>query len=261
MTGTFDGKVAVITGGASGIGRVTAQMFAREGAKVVVSTGRNIAGLEETVKLIKDAGGDAHHVRCDVTKADDVQAMIEETVKVYGRLDYAFNNAGVGPDGKRVPLACIAAMPEELWDLTVDTNLKGVFLCLKYELDQMIKQGTGGAIVNTSSAAAVKPGEDFCAYNSSKAGLTGLTKSAALEGARYGIRVNAVLPGPIQNTLLWEYLTGTTPEESGRISQQLPLQRVGFPEDIGEAVLWLCSDKANFITGQSLGVDGGLSIT
>jgi len=260
MAGQFEGKVAVVTGGASGIGRVCAQMFAREGAKVLVSTSRNIAGLEETVKLIKDAGGEASHVRCDVTKAEDVRAMVEEAVKLYGRIDLALNNAGVGPDGKRVPLACIAEMPEELWDQTVDTNLKGVYLCLKYEMQRMIKQGTGGAIVNISSAAAVKPGPDFCAYNSSKAGLTGLTKTAALEGAKYGIRVNAVLPGPIQNTLLWEYLTGTTPEESGRLMEIVPLQRVGFPEDIGEAVLWFCSDKANFVTGQSLGVDGGLTI-
>jgi NAD(P)-dependent dehydrogenase (short-subunit alcohol dehydrogenase family) len=260
MAGMFEGKVAVVTGGASGIGRVVAQMFAREGAKVVVSTGRNVEGLQETVKLIKAEGGEASYVRCDVTKASDVQAMIEETVKLYGRLDLALNNAGVGPDGKRVPLASIAEMPEELWDLTVDTNLKGVYLCLKYELQQMIKQGTGGAIVNISSAAAVKPGPDFCAYNSSKAGLTGLTKTAALEGAKYGIRVNAVLPGPIQNTLLWTNLTGTTPGESERITKDLPLQRVGYPEDIGEAVIWFCSSKANFVTGQSLGVDGGLSI-
>lgn len=260
MAGAFDGKVAVVTGGASGIGRVAAQMFAQEGAKVVVATGRNIAGLQETVKLIKDAGGEAGHVCCDVTKATDVEAMIDETVKRYGRLDFAFNNAGVGPDGKRIPLVSIAEMPEELWDLTVDTNLKGVFLCLKYEMRQMIKQGTGGAIVNTSSAAAVKPGPDFCAYNSSKAGLTGLTKTAALEGARHGIRVNAVLPGPIQNTLLWEYLTGTTPDERDRLLENLPLQRIGFPEDVAGAVLYLCSEKANFITGQSLGVDGGLGI-
>ncbi len=260
MTGTFVGKVAVVTGGASGIGRVTAQMLAHEGAKVVVATGRNIAGLQETVKLITDAGGEASYVRCDVANEDDVRAMIDETVKLYGRLDVAFNNAGVGPDGKRVPMAAIADMPEELWDMTVDTNLKGVFLCLKYELKQMMKQATGGAIVNTSSAAAVKPDVDFCAYNSSKAGLTGLTRTAALEGASHGIRVNAVLPGPIQNTLLWEYLSGTSADVSDDLVRKLPLGRIGFPEDVAEAVLWLCSDKANFITGQSLGIDGGLSL-
>ena len=260
MAGAFNGKVAVVTGGASGIGRVAAQSFARQGAKVVVSTGRNLAGGQETVDLIRATGGEARFVKCDVRKAADVEAMVNECVQAYGRLDCGFNNAGVGPDGKRVPLASIVDMPEELWDMTVDTNLKGVFLCLKYEMKQMIKQGTGGAIVNTSSAAAVKPDRDFCAYNSSKAGLTGLTKTAALEGAPYGIRVNAVLPGPIQNTLLWEYLTGTTPGESDKLVQHLPLQRIGFPEDVVEAVLWLCSDTANFVTGQSLGIDGGLSI-
>lgn len=260
MAGMFEGKVAIVTGGATGIGRVTAQFFAREGAKVVVSTARNVAGGMETVRSIEDEGGEAIFVRCDVSKEDEVRAMVEKCVETYGRLDYAFNNAGVGPDGKRIPLVSIADCSEEIWDQTLDTNLKGVFLCLKYEMRQMIKQGEGGAIVNTSSGAAVKPGPDFCAYNSSKAGLNNLTRSAALEGGPYNIRVNAVQPGPIQNTLLWEYLTGTTPEESDRLVSKLPLKRIGFPEDVAEAVIWLCSDKASFITGQCLGIDGGLTI-
>ncbi len=259
MAGAFDGKVAVVTGGASGIGRAGAQLFAREGAKVVVSTARNVAGGEETVRLIEDAGGEAMFVRCDVSNEAEVRALMEKCVEAYGRLDYAFNNAGVGPDGKRIPLVSIANCPEEIWDQTVDTNLKGVFLCLKYEIQQMMKQGYGGAIVNTSSGAAVKPGADFCAYNSSKAGQNNLTRSAALEGGPFGIRVNAVSPGPIQNTLLWEYLTGTTPGEADRIVVQLPLKRIGLPEDVAEAVIWLCSDKASFITGQCLGIDGGLT--
>lgn len=259
MGGLFEGKVAVVTGGASGIGRAGAQLFAREGAKVVVSTARNVAGGDETVKLIEDAGGEAIFVRCDVSKEAEVRALMEKCVETYGRLDYAFNNAGVGPDGKRIPLVSIANCPEEIWDQTVDTNLKGVFLCLKYEIQQMMKQGPGGAIVNTSSGAAVKPGPDFCAYNSSKAGQNNLTRSAALEGGPFGIRVNAVSPGPIQNTLLWEYLTGTTPGEADRIVSQLPLKRIGLPEDVAEAVIWLCSDKASFVTGQCLGIDGGLT--
>ena len=259
MGGAFDGKVALVTGGATGIGRVTAQLFAREGAKVVVATSRNVAGGNETVKLIEDAGGDAIFVQCDVVKEDEVRAMVDKCVEVYGRLDYAFNNAGVGPDGVRVPLGSIVDLPSEIWDRTIGINLTGVFLCLKYEMKQMMEQGTGGAIVNTSSAAAVKPGEDFCAYNSSKAGQDNLTRSAALEGGKYCIRVNGVRPGPIQNTMLWTHLTGTTPEEAGRITTQLPLHKIGFPEDVAEAVMYLCSDKAGFITGQLLGIDGGLA--
>lgn len=260
MSGMFEGKVALVTGGASGIGRVTAQFFAREGAKVVVSTARNTAGGEETVRLIETAGGEAAFVRCDVRCEQEVSALVGECVARYGRLDFGFNNAGVGPDGVRIPLYSIVDCPEDVWDITLDTNLKGVFLCLKYEMRQMMKQGEGGVIVNTSSAAAVRVDPNFCAYNSSKAGLTGLTRTAALEGAPHGIRVNAVLPGPIQNTLLWQYLTGTTPGVSDRLVDELPLRRVGWPEDVAEAVLWLCSDKASFITGQSLCVDGGLTV-
>jgi NAD(P)-dependent dehydrogenase (short-subunit alcohol dehydrogenase family) len=256
----FEGKVALVTGGATGIGRVGAQLFAREGAKVVVATGRNVAGGNETVELITDAGGEAVFVQCDVTREDQVQAMVERCVQTFGRLDYAFNNAGVGPDGKRILHYLIADMPEEIWDLTLDTNLKGVFLCLKHELRQMMKQGEGGAIVNTSSAAAVRVDANMVAYNSSKHGLTGLTKTAALEGAPYGIRVNAVLPGPIQNTLLWEYLSSTTPGASDELVNDLPLRRLGFPEDVVGTVLWLCSEQASFITGQLISVDGGLTV-
>ena len=259
MSGMFEGKVALVTGGATGIGRVTAQLFAREGARVVVATSRNVAGGNETVKLIEDAGGEAIFVQCDVSKDDEVRAMVDECVEAYGRLDYAFNNAGIGPDGVRVPLGSIVDLPVDIWNRTIGINLTGVFLCLKYELAQMMKQGSGGAIVNTSSGAAVKPGPDFCAYNSSKAGQDNLTRSAALEGGAYGIRVNAVRPGPIQNTLLWQHLTGTTPAEADRITTQLPLHRIGFPEDVAEAVMYLCSDKAAFITGQCLGIDGGLT--
>jgi NAD(P)-dependent dehydrogenase (short-subunit alcohol dehydrogenase family) len=259
MSKMFEGKVALVTGGATGIGRVGAQLFAREGAKVIVATSRNVAGGNETVKLIEDAGGEASFVQCDVSKEDEVRAMVDKCVETYGRLDFAFNNAGIGPDGVRVPLGSIADLPTEIWDRTIAINLTGVFLCLKYEMKQMIKQGTGGAIVNTSSAASVKPGPDFCAYNSSKAGQDNLTRSAALEGGQYGIRVNGIRPGPIQNTLLWQHLTGTTPEEAGRITTQLPLHKIGYPEDVAEAVIYLCSDKAGFITGQMLGIDGGLA--
>lgn len=258
MTKRFDGKVALVTGAASGIGRVGAQLFAREGAKVIVSTGSNIAGGEETVKLIKDAGGEAAFVKCDVSKEADVQAVVERCVSLYGRLDFAFNNAGIGPDGKRVPVLSIVETPEELWDSTLDINLKGVFLCLKYEMKQMMQQGYG-AIVNTSSVGAVKPQPGFCAYTASKAGLNGLTKTAALEGAAHNIRVNTIMPGPTQDTLLFEYLTATDPEAKSGMEKDVPLRRLGYAEDMAEAVVWLCSDAASFITGQCLPVDGGIT--
>ncbi|OGO00036.1 MAG: short chain dehydrogenase [Chloroflexi bacterium RBG_13_51_52] len=258
MAKKFDGRVALVTGGASGIGRVTAQVFAREGAKVIVATDSNIKGGEETVKMIKKAGGEAAFVRCDVSKASDVEAMVAECVSLYGRLDYAFNNAGIGPDGKRVPVVNIVDCPEEIWDRTIDINLKGVFLCMKYEMKQMLKQKYG-VIVNTSSVGALKPVPGFCAYNASKSGLLGLTKTAALEGAASGIRVNTVLPGPTDRTLLLEYLTGANPGIKQEMMNMIPLKRVAQPEDIAEAVIWLCSDAASFITGHVMPVDGGMT--
>ena len=254
----FSGKVALVTGAASGIGRAGAQLFAREGAKVIVSTSSNIKGGEETVELIKDAGGEASFFLCDVSKEQDVRKLIETALDRHGRLDFAFNNAGIGPDGKRVPVLDIVDMPEELWDRTIDINLKGVFLCLKYEMKQMAAQG-GGAIVNTSSVGAVKPQMGFCAYNASKSGLGGLTKTAALEGARHNIRVNSILPGPTQNTLLFEYLTTEQPDIRDKMEGDIPLGRIAYPEDMAEAVIWLCSNEANFVTGQCLPIDGGIT--
>ncbi len=259
MSKRFDGRVAVVTGAASGIGRMGAQLFAREGAKVIVATGSNVTGGEETVRLIEEAGGEAAFVQCDVSKEADVKALVKKCVGRFGRLDYAFNNAGIGPDGVRVPVANIVECPEEIWDRTLDVNLKGVFLCLKHEMKQMIDQGEGGAIVNTSSIGALKPVPGFCAYSSSKSGLTALTKTAALEGGEYGIRVNTILPGPTQNTLLFKYLTSTDPDVRGHMEGEIPLHRIGYPEDMAETVIWLCSDVASFITGQSLPVDGGMT--
>jgi len=258
MAKKFDGRVALVTGGASGIGRVAAQIFAREGAKVIVATDSNIKGGEETVKIIKKAGGEAAFVKCDVSKASDVEAMVAKCVGLYGRLDYAFNNAGIGPDGKRVPVVNIVDCPEEIWDRTIDINLKGVFLCMKYEMKQMLKQKYG-VIVNTSSVGALKPVPGFCAYVASKSGLLGLTKAAALEGAASGIRVNTVLPGPTDRTLLFEYLTSASPGIKNEMMNMIPLKRVGQPEDIAEAVVWLCSDAASFITGHVMPVDGGMT--
>jgi NAD(P)-dependent dehydrogenase (short-subunit alcohol dehydrogenase family) len=259
MGDCFKGKVAVVTGGASGIGRAAALAFGREGAQVVVSTDANLQGCEETCDLIQGQGGEASYVQCDVAKEADVRALVEECVRRYGRLDFAFNNAGIGPDGKRVPLMDIVDCTEEIWDRTLDINLKGVFLCLKYEMRQMMKQGGGGAIVNTSSVGAVKPLPGFCAYSASKGGLNVLTKTAALEGAQHEIRVNTIMPGPTQNTLLFDYLTGTDPLQKENMESSVPLGRLGFAVDMAEAVIWLCSDAANFITGQCLAVDGGLT--
>jgi NAD(P)-dependent dehydrogenase (short-subunit alcohol dehydrogenase family) len=251
-------RVAIVTGGASGIGKVAAQIFAREGASVIVATDSNIKGGEDTVDSIKSAGGEASFVKCDVSSASDVEAMVNECVGKYGRLDYAFNNAGIGPDGKRVPLALTAECPEDIWDRTLAINLKGVFLCMKYELQQMLKQQYG-VIINTSSVGALKPAQGFCAYNASKSGLIALTKTAAIEYAASGIRANVILPGPTERTLLFEYLTssGPTPEH---MREMIPMQRLATPEDMAEAVVWMCTDEASFITGHAMPIDGGMSV-
>jgi NAD(P)-dependent dehydrogenase (short-subunit alcohol dehydrogenase family) len=258
MAKKFQGKVALVTGGATGIGKVTARIFAREGAKVIVSTDKNIKGGEDTVRLINQSGGEATFIKCDVSQAKEVEAMVDKCVQTYGRLDYAFNNAGIGPDGKRVPVVNIVDCPEEIWDRTIDINLKGVFLCMKYEIKQMLKQKYG-AIVNTSSVGAWKPVPGFCAYSSSKAGLIALTKTAALEYADSGIRVNTILPGPTDRTLLMEYLTGTQKEMKEQMKNMIPMKRIAEPEDMAEAVIWLCSDAAGFITGHAMPIDGGMT--
>jgi len=258
MANEFSGKVALVTGGASGIGKVTATVFARKGAKVVVSTDANIRGGEDTVDLIKKAGGDAVFIRCDVTRAEDVEELTDKTVETYGSLDFAFNNAGIGPDGKRLPVVEIADCPEEIWDRTINVNLKGVFLCMKYEIRQMMKQKSG-VIVNTSSVGAYKPVPGFAAYDASKTGLIGLSRAAALECAPSGIRVNVICPGPTERTQLFDYLTGTDPRMKEDMMSGIPLKRVATPEDMAEAVTWLCSDVASFITGHIMPVDGGMT--
>ncbi len=258
MAKEMEGRVALVTGGASGIGRVTAQMFAREGAGVIVTTDANVQGAEETVRLIREAGGVATFIKCDVSKAEDVESMVQKVVETYGRLDYAFNNAGIGPDGKRVPIVNIVDFPEELWERTIGINLTGVFLCMKYEMRQMMKQNYG-AIVNTSSVGAFKAVPGFAAYDASKTGLFGLSKAAAVEGASSGIRVNVICPGPTARTLLLENLTSAQPEVKGKMHEIIPLRRVAEPEEMAEAVIWLCSDKASFVTGHIMPVDGGMT--
>lgn len=251
MAGLVQGKVALVTGGSSGIGRATSLIFAREGAKVVVADVL-VEGGEETVRLIKAAGGDAIFVKADMSKAADIEAMVQKAVSTYGRLDCAHNNAGIeGGTGKT------GDYKEEDWDRVMLINLKGVWLCMKYEIQQMLKQG-GGVIVNTASDAGLLGVPQMPAYVASKHGVVGLTKTAALEYAKSGIRVNAVCPGVI-NTPMVERITGQRPGRAERMAAVEPVGRMGKPEEIGEAVVWLCSDAASFVTGLPMAVDGGIA--
>jgi NAD(P)-dependent dehydrogenase (short-subunit alcohol dehydrogenase family) len=243
------GKVAVVTGGTSGIGRDTAILFAKAGAKVIVAGRREPEG-KETVDLIRANGGDGLFVKTDVSRNSDVQALVNKTVEKFGRLDIAFNNAGI--EGSLSP---IVEQSEEDWDRTIDINLKGTWLCLKYEIQQMLKQGGGGAIVNMASVAGLIGSAGFATYCASKHGVIGLTKSAALETARQGIRVNVVCPAVIE-TPMGERIFGA-PEIRPYAIGLHPIGRFGTPTEVAEAVLWMCSDRASFMTGQSLVLDGG----
>jgi NAD(P)-dependent dehydrogenase (short-subunit alcohol dehydrogenase family) len=259
MTNDFRDKVALVTGGASGIGRVTAQAFGREGAKVVVTTDANVNGAEETVQSIRSAGGEGVFIKCDVSRAADVEALIEGCVRTYGRLDYAFNNAGIGPDGKRQLFYSTVDTPEDVWDRTMNVNLKGVWLCMKYEIRQMLRQKFG-AIVNNSSLGGWRPKPGFSAYGASKSGVISLTQTAALEYAEFGIRINVILPGPTARTGLMNNMMSADPERSHLFSDAVPMKRIAEPEEAAQAVIWLCSDAASFITGHAMPIDGGLAL-
>lgn len=247
METTFKNKVAIVTGGSSGIGKATALAFAKKGAKVVI-----VDWIEnsETLTLIKDLGGEVLFVKCDVSKAADVKAMIEKTIAVFGRLDYAFNNAGI--EGTSAP---VQDCSEENWDKTIGINLKGIWLCMKYEIPEMLKQGKC-VIVNCSSVAGLVGFSGLPAYVASKHGVIGLTKTAALECAKLGIRVNAVCPGVIQTPMM-DRLTGNKKEAEEQFTGLEPVGRFGQPEEIANAVVWLCSDEASFVTGLAMPVDGG----
>ena len=245
----LEGKVGLVTGGTSGIGRDTAVHFARSGVSVVVS-GRRAKEGEETVELIRAAGGDGIFVKADVSKASEVESLVQQVVEKFGRLDVAFNNAGI--EGVWVP---IIKQSEEDFDRTVDINLKGVWLCLKYEIKQMIRQGGRGAIVNMASITGLVGSAGAAAYSASKHGVIGLTKSAALETARSGIRINAVCPGAIE-TGMSDRLFGA-PQVHKYVLSCHPVGRFGKPSEVAEAVVWMCSDRASFMTGQSLVLDGG----
>jgi NAD(P)-dependent dehydrogenase (short-subunit alcohol dehydrogenase family) len=250
MTAELRDKVAIITGGTSGIGRETAVLFAGAGAKVVVA-GRREAEGNETVALVRAAGGEGLFVKTDVAKAKDVEMLIQKTVETYGRVDIAFNNAGI--EGNWMP---IADQPEEDWDKVIDINVKGVWLCLKYEIQQMVKQGTGGAICNMASVAGLMGFAGSGTYCASKHAVIGLTRTAALECAKQQIRVNAICPAVIE-TPMAERLFGD-PEVHKQITAMHPLGRTGTPLEVAEAVLWLCSSKSSFMTGHYIVLDGGL---
>lgn len=251
QTTEFAGKVALVTGGGSGIGRATALAFARRGAQVVVA-GRRASEGEDTVRLVKEAGGEAIFVQADVSKEAEVEALVNKTVAAYGRLDYAFNNAG--NEGRPGPLA---EQTEEAFDHTINGNLKTAWLSLKYELPQMLKQGSG-AIVNNASNVGHIGMSNMSLYAAAKHAVIGLTKSAALEYAKAGIRVNAVSPGPIETPMPMRAF-GSSDNFKQFFAPLVPVGRVGQPEEVAEAVVWLCADGASFVTGTDLIIDGGIT--
>jgi len=247
----FEGKVALVTGGGLGIGRATALAFAREGAKVVIAD-RNVQRGEETISMIRDAGGTASFRRTDVSVAAEIEALVDDTITTYGRLDLAFNNAGIEGDVK--PLV---DQSESNFDAVMDTNVKGVWLSMKYEIPRMLEQG-GGAIVNSSSVAGVVGFPGIGIYAASKHAVIGLTKTTALEYSPQGIRINAVSPGAIDTEMIDRLADGMNVKKDD-LSTLHPIGRIGRVEEVAEAVLWLCSSKASFVTGHSLIVDGGFT--
>jgi NAD(P)-dependent dehydrogenase (short-subunit alcohol dehydrogenase family) len=240
-------KVAIITGGGTGIGRATASAFAKEGAKVVIS-GRKVEPLEETADMIRSKGGDVRYISIDVSKSFEVKNLVNETINIYGKIDILYNNAAIYEgNGKS-----ILDLSEEEWDKMISVNLKGTFLCTKYTLPHMIKNG-GGVIINCSSIAGHVALRNQCAYNTSKGGVELFTKSMALDLSQYNIRVNAVCPGWIEIDKNREDITNRKDE----ILKMHPIGRIGQPEDVANAVLFLASDDSSWMTGTSLMIDGG----
>ena len=249
MAARMDGTVALVTGGSSGIGFATCLAFAREGTKVVLGD-ISAEGGDKAERMIKEAGGEGTFVKTDVSRAAEVEALVKSTVEAYGRLDYAFNNAGI--EGT---MASTVDCTEENWDRTIDINLKGVWLCMKYEIPQMLRRGKG-AIVNMASVAGLVGSPNSPAYCASKGGVIQLTRTAALEYAKAGIRINAVCPGAIRTPMI-ERVIAAQPDMREALATMHPIGRMGEPEEIAEAVIWLCSPAASFVTGQALAIDGG----
>jgi NAD(P)-dependent dehydrogenase (short-subunit alcohol dehydrogenase family) len=249
---SFAGKVAFVTGAANGIGRATALAFAREGASVAVAD-ISERGNQETARMIKELDARALAVKCDVSQVEDVKAALDKTIEAFGRLDFAFNNAGV-----EQPVMGVADITLEQWTRIIDIDLRGVFLYMKYEIPLMLRQGRG-VIVNTSSGAGVKGFRGQAAYCAAEYGVVGLTKAAALDYAPSHIRVNAVCPGIIDTPMMQRFSGGTPEGREGVIAQE-PVGRMGRPEEIAASVIWLCSDAAAFVTGHAMVVDGGQTV-
>ncbi len=249
MEKIFENKVALVTGGSFGIGQATAIAFAKRGAKVVIAD--SVEDKEQgTLKQIKEVGGEALFVKCDVSKPGDITVMIDKAFSAYGRLDYAFNNAGI--EGVS---ALIQECTQENWERTLAINLTGIWLCMKHEIPHMLRQGKG-AIVNCASVAGLIGFPGLPAYVASKHAVVGITRTAALENAKLGIRINAVCPGVIRTAMI-DRITGKDKVAEKQFIDMEPMGRMGEPAEVAEAVVWLCSDAASFVTGHAMPVDGG----